>query len=344
MYGQGRTKVVLDYAAPPECPLATTFQRDIASRLPEGRSVDLGALTEPVNGNLGLQVRVSKTPTGYRAELTTFTDEGRSTPRSLEGPVCSELMDAMAFTAALTVDPNATLLPTHPETSANGAAGSTASGSTRSAAEESKQALEPETASGQRPATPTREAPDEPPVETVYPPHVAMWASSLSGGVVLTAPVSPGVSPGLLVSLRHSDEAPGAWSPAVGVALFGSQLVSSYSPNASFAAFGAHLEFCPSSFRDRSVTIRPCAAGELTMLRASGENLTVSNRVTVAVPSVGGHVELRHTVTDNWFVTGVVGAQLALQRHRFDVGLPAEAVATTRAVAPFVSFQLGAFL
>src|SRR5690606_33227477 len=149
---------------------------------------------------------------------------------------------------------------------------------------------------------------------------------------------------GLLAGLRYSDEAPGRWSPAVSVAVLGTQLVASYSPNSSFAAVGAHLEFCPSSFRDHSITIRPCVAGQLTMLRAAGVNLTHQSRVSVALPSLGGHIELRHALSPRWFVAGLGGLQVALQRHRFEVGLPSEEVAATRTVAPFVSLQLGAFL
>lgn len=344
VYAQEQTRVVVDYVAPAECPPAAAFEQDVSSRLPTGHILILGTIPDPINGNLGLQVRVSKGAGIYRAELTTFTDEGRSSPRNLEGPVCSELMDAMAFTAALTVDPNASSSPSKPSNERSAPSATSASEQPATLDDERIANSASSGASSAR-HDPTEEEPTEAlPPESDGPPHIPIWATSLTAGIVLTAPVSPGVSPGLLVGLRHSDEAAGRWSPAVAVAIFGSQLVSSYSRSASFAAAGAHLEYCPSSFRDHSITIRPCVAGQLTILRATGENLTNAAEVTVASPSVGGHVELRHTLSSQWFLTGLVGAQFTLQRHRFDVGRPAEEVATTRPVAPFVSLQVGSFL
>lgn len=333
--------MVIDYVAPAECPPAAAFGNDVVARLPQDRTVSLGPVGAAVPGTLGLQVRVNKYGAGYRAELTTITEEGRSTPRNLDGPVCAELMDAMAFTAALTVDPNATALPSPPTSE------TLEPGSTHDVAPEPAETPGPdigETPTSSSGTELTIDTEPTAPAPSTEPPHVPEWATSLFAGLVLTAPVTPGVSPGLLAGLRYSDEAPGRWSPAISVAILGTQLVASYSPNSSFAAVGAHLEFCPSSFRDHSITIRPCVAGQLTMLRAAGVNLTHNDRVTVALPSLGGHIELRHTLSSRWFVAGLGGVQVALQRHRFEVGLPSEEVATTRVVAPFVSLQLGAFL
>lgn len=338
---EDQASAILDYVAPPECPPAATFQQAVVTRLPVDHSVNLGAIPEPVNGRLGLQVRVSKTPGGYRAELTTVTDEGRSSPRNLDGPVCAELMDAMAFTAALTVDPNATSVPapTKPREAATPLEAEAPPNATNAARVEAHTSETLPDRNDER-----EEEPLGLEEETPERPHVPLWSISVAAGIVLTAPVSPGVSPGALAGLRYSDEAPGSWSPAVTVAFFGSRLVASYSPTASFTSAGVHLEFCPSSFRDRTITIRPCVAGQLTMLQASGENLTHPTDVTVALPSLGAHVELRHALSSQWFLGGVVGAQAGLQSHRFDVGRPAEELATTRPVAPFVSLQVGAFL
>lgn len=329
--------VVVDYAAPPECPPATVFQHDVQSRLPEGRTVALGAI--PSGVELGLQVRVVKVASGYRAELTTITVEGRSSPRHLEAPVCGELMDAMAFTAALTVDPNASATPAPEPTPTEPVSSGEFSPETAPTT--------PPTTSGGAPAT--NPPPIEPTVAPTFPeppkpPHVPDWAASVSAGFALTSLVGPGVSPGLFAGLRYSDEAPGRWSPAVGFSLLGSQLVSSDVSNASFAAIGAQLDFCPSSLRDGSLTLRPCVIGQLALLRAEGKHLTNTDQVTVALPSVGAQLELQQAVSSRWFVTGVVGLQFILSRHSFATGLPAVEVAATRDLAPFGSLRLGAFL
>ena len=86
---------------------AATFRQALANRLPTNRTVELGLVNGQPPGVLGLFVRVRQSKGAYQAELTTVTSEGRSTPRLLNAPICAELMDAMAFTAALTVDPNA---------------------------------------------------------------------------------------------------------------------------------------------------------------------------------------------------------------------------------------------
>lgn len=331
-------RVVVDYAAPPECPPATVFRHDVQNRLPEGRSVALGAI--PSGVELGLQVRVVKIASGYRAELTTISVDGRSSPRHLEGPECDELMDAMAFTAALTVDPNASATPapdptpTEPVSSAEVAPEETPATSTTFSGE--AQPLSPPPAEAPNPAPAFASVP--------APPHVHDWATSVSAGLALTALVNPGISPGLQAGLRYSDEAQGGWSPAVGFSILGSQLVSSDVSQASFAALGAQLDFCPSSLRDGSLTLRPCVIGQLALLRAEGKHLTHTEQVTVALPSLGAQLELQQAISARWFVTGTVGLQFVLSRHSFATGLPAVEIAATRDLAPYGSLRLGAFL
>lgn len=338
LHAEEPARVVVDYVAPPECPPATVFQHDVQSRLPEGRTVALGAI--PSGVELGLRVRVVKVASGYRAELTTITADGQSSPRHIEAPVCEELMDAMAFTAALTVAPNASATPAPEPTPAEPVS-----------SDEFAPEAAPTTVVPSHTETPPTSSPpaEDPSIDLVSPsadgpPHVHDWTASVAAGFTLTSLVGPGVSPGLLAGLRYSDESPGPWSPAVRLSILGSQWVSNDVSNASFATIGAQLDFCPSSSRDGSLTVRPCVVGQVALLRAEGKHLTNTEQVTLALPSLGAQVELLQALSSRWFIAGAVGLQFPLGRHSFATGRPATEIAATRDVAPYASLQLGTFL
>ncbi len=338
-HAQQAPGVVVDYDAPKECPSAATFRQALANRLPTNRTVELGLVNGQPPGVLGLFVRVRQSKGAYQAELTTVTGEGRSTPRLLNAPICAELMDAMAFTAALTVDPNASFEDKKSAPTTSGASSSTAATPPLTSATTPS----PTPPAGVDDVRESEQAQFEPP--PTHASHQALWVMSVLAGASLTSPIEPGMSPALLGGLRYADESSGAWSPAVTVAAFGSVVVNSTrAEEATFSAWGAQVEFCPSMLRMSPLTARPCLSGQLMSLHAKGEGLANPNEVSVAVPNVSVHVEVQHALTPRWFLTGLLGTQLLFERHRFEIGRPGREIASTRLVAPFISLRIGAFL
>jgi hypothetical protein len=300
--------------------------------------MDLGSVGPASRGELGLIVRVVATTNGYQAELTTVTLDGRSTPRLLSGPNCGELMDAMAFTAALTVDPNASF-----ETDTR--ARPSEAGTTNSA-QDTGATRQPATSPGTTASAPGASAASaETATTNPSTPRRAEWQSSVFLGASLASPIAPGVSPGLIVGSTFADASGGLWSPAVGVAVFASQLVTpTRDLEGTFRTWGAQVEFCPSAYQSASLTARLCLTGQLAFLHAQGERVDNPTEVSVAVPNLDVHVELQRSLSARWFLSGVFGAQLLLQPHRFDIGTPAQPIAETRRVAPFLQLRVGAIL
>lgn len=359
-HAQTPPEVTLDYVAPAECPTKLEFHRALTERLPDGYLVRLApAATSP--GTLGLLVRVNKMGPNYRAELTTVSQEGKSTPRSLQAPNCDELMDAMAFTAALTVDPNASLTvrsvsPRDENTSATSVTERPASGEPV-APDGSQTSTDPITKPEPSKPNPT---PSEPPstaldvsrgessntsFEEPMPSGHALdlhhWQASVLAGISLTSPIAPGVSPAGYLGVRYADDTQHGWSPAITMGGLVSPTVIAGAREASFSNLAAQLEFCPSAFRLASFKARPCAAAQLMFLRAAGERLTNTSAVSVTVPNVSLFAEFQRGLGSGWYISAAAGSRVQLQHHRFEVGRPSREVASTRLFAPFVSLRVG---
>lgn len=354
LLAQETIHVVVDYVAPPDCPPASRFRDALTARLPKGYTVELGSVSERIGNTLGLQLRVSRTQAGYLAELATVTNEGTSSPRYLEGRVCSELTETMTFTAALTVDPNAL---TTPSTEPRGTPAQPSPAQPSPTPPTQPSPAQPSSAASNQSPAPANEAsaPQLPPARNSPAPlrsspegpnsHTQSWATSVGAGLGIMSLVSPGISPGVFASLQLWNETPGQWSPSGGLAISGSRFVSpTREVEATFSTAGLYLSLCPSSFRNDHLTLRPCLAGHINLLRATGMNLTKVTDVTIALPSLGPELDVRYSLSSRWFVSAAIGVQVPLQRHRFDVGQPARETASTRSLAPYVSAQLGAFL
>jgi hypothetical protein len=374
-HAQTQPQVTLDYGAPAECPTKLEFHRALTERLPEGYTVRLGPTAAASAGTLGLRVRVNKSGSNYRAELTTVSQEGRSTPRSLQAPNCGELMDAMAFTAALTVDPNASMtvrkdpprdentsppIPPSPpteksttgepaphnstpatpstnptETSTAASPVSKSSSSKVTSANDEPPSASPDVATTESPSTSF-----EQPLPAERTPSDHHWNTSVLAGVSLTSPIAPGVSPAGYVGVRHADDSDG-WSPAITLGGFVSPGGLAGAREASFSSLAAQLEVCPSAFRLASFALRPCAAAQLTFLRAAGERLANTSDVSLTIPSASLFAEFQRNLGSRWYLTAAAGTQLQLQQHRFEVGRPTREIASTRWFAPFLSLRVG---
>jgi hypothetical protein len=94
--------VVLRYEAPEGCPSADTFQRGVTARTSVAQFTAAQGTT--------IRVRVWRERAGFHASLVTSFD-GTEQRRMLADPDCSDLVNALALSVALAIDPEARAIP-----------------------------------------------------------------------------------------------------------------------------------------------------------------------------------------------------------------------------------------
>jgi hypothetical protein len=87
--------VALEYSAPAACPNEAQFRARAERSSPRLR------WAAPSENARAYRVLIDKTPQGFHAQLY---DAGKATPRSLQAPVCEELVDALSLMLALSAD------------------------------------------------------------------------------------------------------------------------------------------------------------------------------------------------------------------------------------------------
>jgi len=98
-YGEPLADVPITYAAPDGCPQVEVFRQELAARL-------LDTSPEAWRG-FAFWVRVLGDDAGYVARLHVIDPKGEDIDREVRDPQCREVVRAVAFVAAVLVDPNA---------------------------------------------------------------------------------------------------------------------------------------------------------------------------------------------------------------------------------------------
>lgn len=91
----------IDYAAPERCSSRETFVRELVARTPRVRVAQDGDRAATY------AVALSSASSGMIGELVLRELDGRETRRALRGATCDEVVRALAFIAAILVDPEA---------------------------------------------------------------------------------------------------------------------------------------------------------------------------------------------------------------------------------------------
>jgi len=100
--------VAFQYSAPPSCPV-----EERAFKLLQSRSERV-VRAEDESGAQRLLVDIAAAPAGYHGTLTVIRPDAAVERRSMKGTNCAEVVEALALTAALSIDPNATLTLSSP--------------------------------------------------------------------------------------------------------------------------------------------------------------------------------------------------------------------------------------
>lgn len=372
--------VVVAYRAPSECPSAEVFRQYLQRRLHNDSPVELlGPGNRASTRALLVQVDVHASPEGFAAQLSLRDPNGQSSPRSLSGPKCVDLIEALAFTAALSVE-QAQDVTTTPANSAPVAPATAPNNSAQPGNSAQPNSTQPNDSAQPISASPT-EAPsnqptareqtrlqsdgapkvnapvdvDPPPAATTYEyydreparidPGFMTWSSQASAGLTFTSPLNTSLSPGLALGLQFNGQSASGWSPALGLSVQGS-----FSPlqvtneNASFAMLTGQAYVCPGALHSESWTVRLCGVMQLGTLHGEGENLDRKQAVNARLSSAGLVLTANYFFAHRLFIGGQLGALLALDQHRFEIGSERRVVAETRTVAPWLSLDVGTTL
>ncbi len=211
--------VVVAYRAPADCPNAEAFRQQLQRRLAGGAVVEL----LPVGARsaaqaMVIQIDVEAGPDAFVAQLSLRDLSGQSSPRSLTGPKCSDLIEALAFTAALSVEQahesSGGVTATEPHETTEDTA--TAESAAPETTDESARTDPVATASAMPGTPPTATPPATSAEEGVYfdreplqaGPGFMTWASQASAALTFTSPLNTSLSPGLALGCNSTRPPP----------------------------------------------------------------------------------------------------------------------------------------
>ncbi len=303
----GTVPVRVDYRAPPECPDAVAFMRGVRARTRRVRVAEEGESARtfvveitPVEDRILGHVRV--------------TEEGQETDsRSSEGADCAEVVDALALTTALSVDPDARLVA------------------------ETEQA-EPETPppAPPQPPEPPPSPPKPPPPEPPRPPPPSgPWrvGAQLEAMGVVRAYILPGA--GAWVALH--DNASEWWAPSARLTVHHARNDLAEDPPEALVVWTAvSAEGCPLQLGPAgSVELRACGVAQGGLLHLRGLAVQHQRSATRSWWSVGALARVELPVSRTVQLDAALGATIALVERRFVTEGPRDVVARTNRAAPF---------
>lgn len=247
----GKEPVRVGTELAPGCPDAPFFYQQVRART---RHVRL-AHAEEAARELRVTVR-AEGPT-FRGRLEVQTRDGASSSREVSGRKCNEVLSALAFVAALGIDPNASLTSTEP--------------------------LDEPSEEESAPSPPSEELPIAPPVSEIPPrprPRVAVSRPeprAWNAFVGLDATTLIGILPvpawgGRLWIDARTLQKSSLWAPAFRVALGGAATVDhAIGPGmARFQLVTAKVDACPLRWTRASWSAEPCAFVEGGLLFGQG--------------------------------------------------------------------------
>lgn len=306
------------------CADADAFYAAVAARTPRARRA--------APGEVGKTLQLEGGPVGARWRGSVIVD-GRA-PRSVEAATCEDAVAALAFVAALAIDPAARATPIAPSASSSSSSSASASASSPAPSPSASRSSAPAPSS----------AASAPPV--VAPPVRASPASASAPpgfGHVDAPPRSPapGPRPRLAVEAAAGARSVGAlgvaFAPVLGLALgFGegtwSPLVRLYAQrgatrtavsdvgSAEFRWTFAQAELCPLRLGDDAVALRPCAGFFVGALGAEGRAVVASASATRAWAGALAAIDARVRLLGPLAVGVRLGVEIPFARDRFFLG------------------------
>lgn len=358
--------VLVAYTAPSECPSAEVFRQQLQRRLATSVPVDLVSGSRAGAPAILVKVDVEASAGTFFAQLSLRDPSGQSSPRSLTGPKCADLIEALSFTAALSVEQaqeshtvasagntrldagasertDAATVDATPRSSPDAA---TATTSTINPPSETTQ--EPTPAADNHATEESEEAEKEIHYKHTRArsgPGFMTWSSQASAGLTFTSPLNTSLNPGLTVGLQFSARSATGWSPALGLSVQGSiDPLQVTDERASFRFLTGQAYVCPGAVHSAPWTIRLCGLVQVGTVNGRGENLDFTHAINARMSSAGLMLSAHYAISKELFVGAQAGALLALDQSRFEVGEERRVIAETRAVAPWLALEVGTTL
>ncbi|HEX4341251.1 MAG TPA: hypothetical protein VH062_35320 [Polyangiaceae bacterium] len=302
---QERRPFRLFYAASPGCPAGYTLSSSI-----EAHSASIRAARP---GETAIDVDASVGPDGgaFLGLLRIQRPDGTETRRTVPAASCVEVVSAMAFIAAVAIDPGATLA-----TPADRAE------STRPALLDGPPAaaLPVTVAAGAAPnaesVVPTRTPSPAPRAGKL---DSRSWWFAASTGVGLASAIAPGFSPDFGIGIAAGAPRRGMLSPLVHLSghFAESRELSGGGGTAQFRRVAGRVTACPVAASAAMVVLRPCALLDVGQLRATGSNVAPALTARTLWLELGATVRAEARITGPLFVMAELGAGFPLVRDDF---------------------------
>ena len=298
----------VNYDAPASCPNQDAFYEAVQARTERVRKAQGNEPRVDVN------VRVTRADRRFHGEMREVVNQGETSARNVDGETCKEVVEALAFTVALSLDPEAH--PPVPPTAA----------------------VEP---APPKPDTPSAVTP--PVTEPSHPPGPAARLELEVGMSVLATVVeSSGFATGAALSVMLLRQANANTSGAIQLSLLfaGTGLLTA--PDDHRTRFGAlALDACPFRHRTGNWEIAPCALGTVGFLELTGRGVDQPATVSRAWMSAGLDLQLSSLLGRGVVFESAFGATVPLARHRYYTNAPDQVVAATPVISALVRLGLG---
>ena len=303
--------VRVNYEAPASCPNQESFYDSVRARTDRVRKAQGNEPRVDVN------VRVTRGERGFHGEMRQVVNQSETSARSVDGSTCKEVTEALAFTVALSFDPEAHS-PLPPDAT-------------------------PPPQKPSPPAAPASEAPTavQPPPP---PPPVAGARLELEVGVSVVGTIveTAGFATGGALSATLLRRANASMSSAVQVSLMyaGTGLLTA--PDDHSTRFGAlALDACPYRYHSGAWELAPCALATIGFLELTGRGVSDPETVGHAWWSAGIDLQMAVLLGRGVVFESALAATVPLVPHRYYMNSPEQVVTETPAVSPLLRLGLG---
>lgn len=311
---QQRLSVAVEYQAPASCPLADAFWDALIQRTHRVTPVRIE------EAEVVLRLNMQQTQRGILGRLDIVWNGFPTEPRYVEAQDCEGVLQALALTAALGIDPEALTRPPDEE---------------------------PEPFSPSVGSSYYYDAPDP------LPRTPLDWSTALVFHAVGALPVDLRTSWGINGGLSFRSDGGPNWAPTITLGLSALRSdVFKESSEAHFELYSGFLRACPLRLRSASWELRPCLALDAGALLAEGGNISDPEGTRSAWVAMGVALETEYAVASSWSLQLYLGglAPITPQRYLVDT-VPAtneprpvrpttEEIARTPALAPWVGLGI----
>ena len=300
----------VNYDAPAVCPNQDAFYESVRARTDRVRKAQGNEPRVDVN------VRVTHSDRSYHGEMREVVNQSETSARSVDGETCKEVTEALAFTVALSFDPDA-----HAPLPA--------------------EATPPPPTPKPQPSTTVTapvQVPPQPPSTTASVPLQLEVGLSVLGTVVETA----GFATGGALSVMLLRQASPRTSRAVQLSLLFASTGLLTAPDDHRTRFGALvLDACPFRHHAARWELSPCALASVGFLELTGRGVAEPATVDRAWWSAGIDLQIAFLLGKGVVFESALGATVPLVRHRYYATSPDQVITETPAVSPLLRLGLG---